>query len=195
MWVARRQAQNAADAGALAGAMALAFDDFDDRDNDRAGEARRCSVRAGQQRVGPGAGRPDATDIRSTRSIRRRSRRCARRQLHARGRLSQPGARQPAADVLRPPGRPDRPGRARDRHRAGGRRQRERLPQAVGDSRQMGSTTTSKTGSSDTDWTMDDRFETHYDRGPDTCAALPNPRSVRCGTGFTLPATSACRSR
>ena len=31
MWVARRQAQNAADAGAMAGAIALAFDDFDDR--------------------------------------------------------------------------------------------------------------------------------------------------------------------
>jgi hypothetical protein len=31
MWVARRQAQNAADAGALAGAIALGFDDFADR--------------------------------------------------------------------------------------------------------------------------------------------------------------------
>jgi Flp pilus assembly protein TadG len=31
MWVGRGQAQNAADAGALAGATALAFDDFDDR--------------------------------------------------------------------------------------------------------------------------------------------------------------------
>lgn len=31
MWVSRHQAQNAADAGALAGAVALSFDDFDDR--------------------------------------------------------------------------------------------------------------------------------------------------------------------
>ena len=31
MWVSRRQAQNAADAGALAGAVALAYDDFADR--------------------------------------------------------------------------------------------------------------------------------------------------------------------
>ena len=31
MWVSRHQAQNAADAGALAGATALAFDDYDDR--------------------------------------------------------------------------------------------------------------------------------------------------------------------
>jgi len=31
MWVARRQAQNAADAGALAGAIALGYDDFADR--------------------------------------------------------------------------------------------------------------------------------------------------------------------
>jgi hypothetical protein len=33
MWVSRRQAQNAADAGALAGAIALAYDDFADRSN------------------------------------------------------------------------------------------------------------------------------------------------------------------
>jgi hypothetical protein len=33
MWVARRQAQNAADAGALAGAVALGYDDFADRSN------------------------------------------------------------------------------------------------------------------------------------------------------------------
>ena len=31
LWVSRNQAQNAADAGALAGATALALDDFDDR--------------------------------------------------------------------------------------------------------------------------------------------------------------------
>jgi hypothetical protein len=31
LWVSRRQAQNAADAGAMAGAIALAFDDFSDR--------------------------------------------------------------------------------------------------------------------------------------------------------------------
>ena len=34
MWVSRGQAQNAADAGALAGAVALAFDDFDNRADD-----------------------------------------------------------------------------------------------------------------------------------------------------------------
>ena len=34
MWVSRGQAQNAADSGALAGAVALAFDDFDDRTAD-----------------------------------------------------------------------------------------------------------------------------------------------------------------
>ena len=36
MWAARGQAQNAADAGALAGALALAFDDPDDQDGARA---------------------------------------------------------------------------------------------------------------------------------------------------------------
>ena len=34
LWVSRHQAQNAADAGALAGATSLAYDDFDDRDDD-----------------------------------------------------------------------------------------------------------------------------------------------------------------
>lgn len=34
MWVSRRQAQNAADAGALAGAVAMAYDDFADRSSD-----------------------------------------------------------------------------------------------------------------------------------------------------------------
>ena len=34
MWVSRGQAQNAADSGALAGAIALAFDDFDNRADD-----------------------------------------------------------------------------------------------------------------------------------------------------------------
>src|SRR5688572_16351650 len=34
MWVSRHQAQNAADAGAIAGATALALDDFDDRSDD-----------------------------------------------------------------------------------------------------------------------------------------------------------------
>jgi Flp pilus assembly protein TadG len=36
LWVSRHQAQNAADAGALAGATALALDDFDDRTDDGA---------------------------------------------------------------------------------------------------------------------------------------------------------------
>ena len=41
MWVARRQAQNAADAGALAGAIALGYDDFSDRSN--AGAAKQSA--------------------------------------------------------------------------------------------------------------------------------------------------------
>ena len=41
MWVARRQAQNSADAGALAGAVALGFDDFADRTN--AGPAKQSA--------------------------------------------------------------------------------------------------------------------------------------------------------
>ena len=41
MWVSRHQAQNAADAGALAGAIALALDDFDDRTRHGPGQASR----------------------------------------------------------------------------------------------------------------------------------------------------------
>ena len=41
MWVSRRQAQNAADAGALAGAVALAFDSFSNRTD--AGPAKRSA--------------------------------------------------------------------------------------------------------------------------------------------------------
>jgi hypothetical protein len=42
MWVSRGQAQNAADSGALAGAVALAFDDFDDRTAD--GPAKQAAL-------------------------------------------------------------------------------------------------------------------------------------------------------
>src|SRR5687768_6182026 len=43
LWVSRNQAQNAADSGALAGAIALAFDDWDDRaDSGPAKQAARA---------------------------------------------------------------------------------------------------------------------------------------------------------
>ena len=56
MWVSRRQAQNAADAGALAGAVALAFDDFDNADDGRRPNRRRSSWRP-RQRVRRGSER------------------------------------------------------------------------------------------------------------------------------------------
>lgn len=43
MWVSRGQAQNAADGGALAGAVALAFDDFDNREDD--GPAKQAALK------------------------------------------------------------------------------------------------------------------------------------------------------
>ena len=55
MWVGRRQAQNAADAGALAGAMALAFDDFADRSDTGRRRIRRTQVRWQQLRGRRGA--------------------------------------------------------------------------------------------------------------------------------------------
>ncbi len=106
---------------------------------DRPGQGGGPQLRAGQQRVGRRAGRADG---------RRRAllpRRAGgvpgfvrERRLHSRGRPPHPGAQQPAADVPRVPGRPDRSGRPRDRHGAGGGRQRERLPEAVGGCRQVG---------------------------------------------------------
>jgi hypothetical protein len=42
LWVARREAQNAADAGALAGATAMGFDDFADRTN--TGHAKQSAI-------------------------------------------------------------------------------------------------------------------------------------------------------
>src|SRR5687767_5133636 len=45
-WLGRRQAQNAADAGALAGAIALAYDDFDDRSD--TGPAKESAYAATQ---------------------------------------------------------------------------------------------------------------------------------------------------
>src|SRR5687767_10703838 len=41
LWVSRREAQNAADAGAMAGAVALAFDNFTDRTD--TGPAKRAA--------------------------------------------------------------------------------------------------------------------------------------------------------
>ena len=46
-WVGRRQAQNAADAGALAGAIALAYDDPNDRSS--TGVAAQAAVAAAQR--------------------------------------------------------------------------------------------------------------------------------------------------
>ena len=48
LMTARSQAQNSADAGALAGATALAFDDYNDRSADWSGgdQRHRCSQRA-----------------------------------------------------------------------------------------------------------------------------------------------------
>ena len=51
--VARTQAQNAADAGALAGAVALVYNDFDDRTPERAGRAERA--RGGTRQPGDAA--------------------------------------------------------------------------------------------------------------------------------------------
>ena len=52
-WVSRRQAQNAADAGALAGAIALAYDDPNDRSS--TGIAAQAAVAASQQNLVWGA--------------------------------------------------------------------------------------------------------------------------------------------
>src|SRR5262245_24429787 len=48
-WVSRRQAQNSADASALAGAIALAYDDPDDHSDN--GPAKRSAFAASQQNL------------------------------------------------------------------------------------------------------------------------------------------------
>ena len=77
LWVSRNQAQNAADAGALAGAMALAFDDFDDRTDTGPAQAGGPELRAGQLVWGEAPDVQMATDVRFYATRRRRSRRRA----------------------------------------------------------------------------------------------------------------------
>ena len=87
-WVARRQAQNSADAGALAGAIALAFDDPDGLLRTGPAQAERDGRGTGQPRVGLGAvGAPTPT------SRSRPARIDPAGHLHQGGRVSAPSAR------------------------------------------------------------------------------------------------------
>ena len=133
LWVSRRQAQNAADAAALAGALSLAFDDPDDIPRAQAGAA---AAGVANQVWGaapsilpatdvllvpcpPGApGLPD-TCIRA--NVYRSAARVER-----------------APDVLRADRRHQQPGRARDGHRPGAHGQRGGVHEAVGRCGQVG---------------------------------------------------------
>ncbi len=99
-WAARRQAQNSADAGALAGAMGLAYDDPTDfSDTGPAKLAARAAALANLVFGAP----PDVnitTDVTFPPCPGRR-----RRHVRQGRRLPHRGSRQPAADVLRAAGR------------------------------------------------------------------------------------------
>ena len=91
LMVARTESQSAADAGALAGAVALAFDDFDDRYGHRPGRPQRdCGRHRGRNSVMNAAGVGH-----------RGGRHVSDNQSGARARAAQRRARQPAVDVHR----------------------------------------------------------------------------------------------
>ena len=63
MWVGRRQAQNAADAGALAGATALAYDDFDSSPSSSGIAAQSAEQVVAKTSYGRGAATPEVLFI------------------------------------------------------------------------------------------------------------------------------------
>ena len=114
LWSSRAQAQNAADAGALSGAISLAFEDPADLDGAR---AKALAVAARQQGVGRGT---DVTAADVTFPACPPDPGHAGRHLREGGRVQEPASgRQPAADVLRAAGRHHRAGRSRNSDREG----------------------------------------------------------------------------
>ncbi len=131
LWASRHQAQNAADAGALAGALARAYDDFDDPPaalgpTVLSATASRTVTASGAPPSSRGrvlpvpAGSPGASALR------------------ARGRLSQRRKRErKRAAVVRADHRRHVAGRQSHGERAGHDRERDELSPAVGDSRRV----------------------------------------------------------
>ena len=148
MWVSRRQAQNAADAAALAGAVSLAFDSGTDFDRarlmaKRVGEANKVFGRDAEHhaRAPAAAGSAPTTSA----SCRQRSRTSARPDSPPSGdtcirvNVYRNGRQQSAAGVLRPAVRTDAARRAGDGHRGDHGRQRDQLHASVRPHGQMGS--------------------------------------------------------
>ena len=132
LWASRRQAQNAADAAAMAGAISMAFVDMNDQ-----ALARQAAidVASGEQRLGAGAGHH-----RRRRDVSRLPTGIARRwfeRVHPGGRVSQPAARQPAADILWPVDQRHRARREGDGDRGSAVRRLDGLREAVRDRRQV----------------------------------------------------------
>ena len=133
LWVSRRQAQNSADAAALAGAMSLAFDDPDDIPRAQAtaaaagianqvwGAAPSIVPATDVQLVPCPPGAPGLPDT------------CIRADVYRSAARSNC-----AADVLRADRGHHEPGRARDGDRAGAHRQCDGVHEAVGRRGQMG---------------------------------------------------------
>jgi hypothetical protein len=187
MWASRRQAQNAADAGALAGAISLAFDDADDVPRARASAVATGTVNSVwglNPNIDPatdviiGACPPGAPGLPDT---------CVRVNVF-RNQTKDPlptffgpilgitsqGVRATAtaqvmignaSDCLKPWAVPDKWFDIRD----------EDAP-------------------IDSVWTADDRFERYYDQGPDSGQLMPDPVDVYAppsqsgpGSGYQLP--------
>ena len=196
MWVGRGQAQNAADAGALAGAVAMAFDANGWTDRTPTGPARASALRMAQ--VHSIWGQPPNVDVNT--DVFFTGLPAAMCPADANGRTpcirvdvyrnQARGNPLPAIFGLR--GRARQPGRACDRYRARGGGGRQRLPEAVGHPRQVGRQPRHR------------RTGRHVDAGRhlrnrSNSRVRPGPRSTRptCirrrrrtapGTGFTVAA-------
>ena len=187
MWASRGQAQNSADAGALAGAISLAFDSPTDQT-----AARARGDRDGHAAIGSGARTPSVTRRRrdvpgvpcrdaghSTDTLRARSTCSAIRHVATRCRRSS----RTSSDITTQ-------GVARHRDGAGRRRQRDRVPEALGDRRPLAGVRTRQTVP-DTDADFDTTIAVcDQDRDairPQEHGRLRPASRRRAGTGFTLP--------
>ena len=122
MWMSRRQAQNAADAGAFAGAVARNYDDFDDPPSSNG----PCGA------IGdPGGG--SKSDLAGTGAIHRVVRLSGRnhRPVRSGGCASRQQFREPIADRVRSASGRHLSGRPGDGDSTGRQRERHGLPSAV----------------------------------------------------------------
>jgi Flp pilus assembly protein TadG len=195
MWVARRQAQNAADAGALAGAVAMAFDPEGWTDRSETGPARLAALQVARSNVIWGEA-PDvnvATDVFFTDQPAAQCRdtdgnaRCIRVNVY---RNQERGNSLPALFGVAV-GLTEQGVRATATARVAVADGTDCIkPVAIPDKWLDVNDTTAPTAPAET-WTRDDTFETHAQKG-ENWFPLPNPdgyiapTETEPGTGFTV---------